>query len=54
LFCSKRCERTVWGSRDLLSGVNRLAVAHQSSFVIYDRNAATSQEMAESFVNETA
>src|SRR4028118_397125 len=34
---SKRYETTVWGGRDLLSGLNRLAVAHQIFLVTYDR-----------------
>src|SRR4028119_499313 len=34
---SKRYDSTVWGSRDLLSGVNRLAVARQSSSITDDR-----------------
>ena len=37
---SKRCYRTDWGSRDLLSGSNRLTVAHQSSLVTYDCSIA--------------
>jgi hypothetical protein len=38
---SKRCYRTVWGSRDLLSGLNRLAVAHQI-FLNYPRSQVPS------------
>jgi hypothetical protein len=31
---SNRCVLTVWGSRDLASGLNRWSVAHQSSFLL--------------------